>query len=110
MAGRGATVRAEREALAADLQAVDEAAWATSSLCSGWTVRDVLAHMTALARMTPAKFFQKLFASGFNLSRLQARDMDAVRTRDSGAGSQCLYTFSLEIVDGCPTTCHGHEE
>jgi uncharacterized protein (TIGR03083 family) len=68
-------VRIEREALAADLQVVDDAAWATASLCSGWTVREVLAHMTALARMTPAKFFQKLFASGFNLARLQSRDI-----------------------------------
>jgi uncharacterized protein (TIGR03083 family) len=75
MADIWAPVRPEREALAADLQAIDEAAWATPSLCSGWTVRDVLAHLTALARMTPPKFFQKLLASGFNFSRLQARDI-----------------------------------
>jgi uncharacterized protein (TIGR03083 family) len=77
MADIWVTVRPEREALASDLHAVDEAAWATPSLCSEWTVRDVLAHITALAGMTPAKFFQKLVASGFNLSRLQARDIVA---------------------------------
>lgn len=81
MAGLRATIRAEREALAAELDAIDEAAWATPSLCPGWTVRDVLAHMTALARMTPLKFFQKLVASGFSPSRLQARDI--VRERGS---------------------------
>jgi len=70
-----ATVRPEREELAADLQAIDGAAWETPSLCSGWTVRDVLAHMTALARMTPARFFHKLVASGFHPSVLQARDI-----------------------------------
>jgi uncharacterized protein (TIGR03083 family) len=75
MADVWAIVCPEREALAVDLQAIDEAAWATPSLCPGWTVRDVLAHITALARMTPAKFFQKLLASGFNPSRLQARDI-----------------------------------
>jgi len=69
------SVRPEREALAADLQAIDDAAWATPSLCSGWTVRDVLAHITALARMTPGTIFQKLVASGFNPGRIQARDI-----------------------------------
>lgn len=74
-----AIVRPEREALAEDLKPIDEAAWTTASLCPGWTVRDVLAHLTALARMTPTKFFQKLLASGFNLSRLQARDITLER-------------------------------
>jgi uncharacterized protein (TIGR03083 family) len=72
-----ANVRPEREALVLDLQSFDEAAWATPSLCPGWTVRDVVAHITALACMTPTKFFQKLVASGFNPSRLQARDITA---------------------------------
>lgn len=76
MAAIRATICQEREALAADMGAIDEAAWATPSLCPGWTVRDVLAHMTALARMTPPKFFQKLIASGFSPSRLQARDIE----------------------------------
>jgi uncharacterized protein (TIGR03083 family) len=75
MADRWAAVRPEREALAADLESIDDAAWTTPSLCPGWTVRDVLAHMTALARMTPPKFFRKLLASGFNLARLQAKDI-----------------------------------
>jgi uncharacterized protein (TIGR03083 family) len=73
------SVRPEREALAADLQAIDKGAWDTPSLCSEWTVRDVVAHITALARMTPAKFFQKLVASGFNPGRIQARDIAAER-------------------------------
>lgn len=75
MADMWEIVRPEREALAADLEAIDEAAWATPSLCPGWTVRDVVAHVTALARMTPVKFFSKLLASGFNPSRVQARDI-----------------------------------
>lgn len=70
-----AIVRPEREALAEDLEPIDSAAWTTASMCPGWTVRDVLAHMTALARMTPRVFVPKVLASGFNLSRLQARDI-----------------------------------
>ncbi|MBO0729431.1 MAG: maleylpyruvate isomerase family mycothiol-dependent enzyme [Acidimicrobiaceae bacterium] len=75
MAEFWANVRPEREALAADLHGIDSVAWATLSLCPGWTVRDVLAHMTALARMTPARFFQKLLVNGFNPSRVEARDI-----------------------------------
>ena len=75
MADLWAAVRPEREALAADLETIDEAVWTTPSLCLGWTVRDVLAHMTALARMTPPKFFRKLLASRLNLTRLQASDI-----------------------------------
>jgi uncharacterized protein (TIGR03083 family) len=75
MADIWAVLRTEREALAVDLQPLDERAWVTPSLCPGWTVRDVLAHITALARMTPAKFFQKLVASGFSPARLQSRDI-----------------------------------
>lgn len=70
-----ATIREEREALAAQLGALDEVAWATPSLCPGWTVRDVVAHMTALAGMTPQRFFLKLVSSGFNPARLQSRDI-----------------------------------
>lgn len=90
MADLWAAVRPEREALAADLDVIDEAAWGTPSLCPGWTVRDVLAHMTALARMTPTRFFQKLFASGFNLARLQAKDISLEK---GGSAQETLDRF-----------------
>jgi uncharacterized protein (TIGR03083 family) len=90
MAEIWAMVRPEREALAADLQGLDEAAWETPSLCPGWTVRVVLAHMTALARMTPAAFFRKLVASGFSPSRLQARD---IALEKGGSAEETLTRF-----------------
>jgi hypothetical protein len=46
-------VHAERRALAADLTGLAPEAWQTPSLCSGWTVHDVLAHMVATAKLTP---------------------------------------------------------
>jgi len=46
-------IHAEREALAADLAMLTDEQWATRSLCADWTVRDVLGHMTATAKMTP---------------------------------------------------------
>ena len=44
-------VHAERAALAADLAGLDDAAWATPSLCEGLSVRQVLAHITAAANL-----------------------------------------------------------
>jgi uncharacterized protein (TIGR03083 family) len=72
-------VRSERKALAADLKSIDEDGWNTPSLCDGWTVRDVLSHMTATATMTPAAFFPKLLGTGFNFSRMQEKGIAAER-------------------------------
>jgi uncharacterized protein (TIGR03083 family) len=73
------TIHAERAALAADLQALSEAQWATPSLCGEWSVRDVLAHMTATARITPPGFFLKMLTSGFSFQKLQAKDIAVER-------------------------------
>lgn len=70
-------IHAERKALAADLEGLTEAQWASPSLCTEWTIRDVVAHMTATAKMTPAKFPVKLVKSGFSLKKMQARDIAA---------------------------------
>jgi uncharacterized protein (TIGR03083 family) len=73
------TIHAERAALAADLQELADAQWETPSLCGGWSVRDVLAHMTATARITPPGFFLKMLTSGFSFQKLQARDIAVER-------------------------------
>lgn len=74
-------IHAERKALATDLQALAEAQWATPSLCTGWTVRDVLAHMTATARLTPPQFIGKFVLSGFNFASVQAKGIEAEKGR-----------------------------
>jgi|SRR5579872_567397 len=71
------TVHAERKALAADLAGIGDDGWSATSLCNQWTVRDVVAHMTASARISPASFFPKLIGSGFSLTRMQGRDIAA---------------------------------
>ena len=78
-AGTWPAVHAERKALASDLAGIGPDQWAAESLCGGWTVRDVLAHMTAAGRMTPAGFFPKLARSGFSFERLQAAGVAAER-------------------------------
>ena len=49
------TVHAERTSLATDLRELSAEDWTRPSLCTGWTVRDVLAHMTSAATLTPPR-------------------------------------------------------
>jgi uncharacterized protein (TIGR03083 family) len=67
------TIHAERNALAADLESLTDAQWTTSSLCGGWSVREVLGHMTATAAMSPPSFFSNLIGSGFRFSATARR-------------------------------------
>jgi uncharacterized protein (TIGR03083 family) len=69
----------ERKALAADLKGRSGEDWATGSLCSQWTVRDVLAHMTSTTSLTPPAFFAKLVGSGFSFNKVQEAGVAANR-------------------------------
>src|SRR5690242_2062789 len=89
-----AVIQAERKALAADLGGLSDAQWSTPSLCAGWSVRDVLAHMTATARMTPPAFFAKLVGAGFNFGKLTATDIAANR---GASPAETLARFSAEV-------------
>jgi uncharacterized protein (TIGR03083 family) len=87
-------IHAERRALAEDLASLDDAQWSTPSLCGDWTVRDVLGHMTATARMTPARFLTEMAGSGFRFNAMNAKN---VRRETAGTPAQGLAEFrSLE--------------
>ena len=103
------TVHAERKALAADLGGIGDDRWTTASLCADWTVRDVLAHMVASAKITPASFFPKLMASGFSLTRMQAKDIAAElgsSPADTLARFEAVVT-SVKRPPGPPATMLG---
>jgi uncharacterized protein (TIGR03083 family) len=87
-------IHAERKALAAELDGISEEAWGTRSLCSDWTVQDVLAHMTATSKLSGASFFPKLIGSGFSLHRMQAKDI--ARERGS-SGAEALAGFKAQL-------------
>ena len=72
-------VHTERRALAADLRDLSTEDWATASLCSQWSVRDVLAHMTSTTSLTPPAFVAKLIGSGFNFEKVQEGGVAANR-------------------------------
>ena len=88
------TIHTERAALAADLESVKEPDWDTPSLCEGWTVRDVLAHMTGTAKISPGSFFGKIIANGFSLKKLQEKDIVELR---GSAPADTLANFKAEV-------------
>jgi len=88
------TIHSERRALAADLQHLAQSQWSTPSLCAEWTVRDVLAHMTATARMGQAQFIGKFAAAGFNFKRMQLKDIAA---ETGGSPSETLDRFKSVV-------------
>lgn len=53
-------VHAERRRLAQDLAPVSGAGWDTASLCEGWTVHDVLAHLVDTAHMGRLDFVRSM--------------------------------------------------
>jgi uncharacterized protein (TIGR03083 family) len=69
------TIHAERIALADDLAGLSADQWATGSLCSEWTVHDVLAHQLSAAKMTPPKFLGRFAGAGFNFDRYTANQV-----------------------------------
>lgn len=68
-------VHSERDALAADLEGVSDDRWDTASLCDRWTVREVVAHLTATAMMTPPKFFASFAGSGFRFQAFADKEL-----------------------------------
>ena len=95
------TIHAERKALADDLGRLHGDQWSAKSLCDAWTVREVLAHMTATAKITPPTFFTKMIASGFSFPRLQAKDI-AAEKGDSPADGLARFTGIVTSVKHPP--------
>ena len=88
-------IHAERKSLAGDLRPLTDEQWATTSLCEQWTVRDVLAHMTAAATLTPPVFFATLIGSGFSFDKVQDKGIAAHRgdsPADALAGFEKVQT------------------
>ncbi|MEV7554597.1 maleylpyruvate isomerase family mycothiol-dependent enzyme [Amycolatopsis sp. NPDC089917] len=62
-------IRAERAALANDLAGLTEEQWETPSLCAGLSAREVLAHITAGASLTPARWFAGVIRCRFDFDK-----------------------------------------
>ncbi|MUN63468.1 maleylpyruvate isomerase family mycothiol-dependent enzyme [Kocuria sediminis] len=78
-------VHAERQALARDLEHLPGPQWATPSLCPGWDVHDVLAHLVDDASTTRPGFLCRLAAAGLDFDRCNARGIARQRRADPRA-------------------------
>lgn len=72
-------VHAERAALIADLERLDDGAWQAASLCDGWSVHDVVAHLVDVAMTTRVGFLLDMARAGFDFDRQNARGVARAR-------------------------------
>ncbi len=95
-----AQIESGRRALSDYLAGLSASDWSRPSLCAGWTVKDVAAHMLVIPTMSKGKVFRAFLGAGFDLTKMNARfvrrlaaDMSAAdivaATRDS-AGSRSM--------------------
>jgi uncharacterized protein (TIGR03083 family) len=72
-------ISAERRAFGKVLEGLSESDWETSSLCAGWRVREVVAHMTMPFRFSTVRFLGEMVRSRGNFARMA----DRVARRDA---------------------------
>lgn len=70
--GAWALIHAERAALADDLAELTEQQWETQSLCDLFSVREVLAHLTAGASLGPIRWVAGVIRCRFDFDRHNA--------------------------------------
>ncbi len=64
-----ALIHAERAALADDLAGLTPEQWATTSLCTELTVREVLAHLTSAATLNPLRWLAGVIRCRFDFDK-----------------------------------------
>ncbi|MFY7066676.1 maleylpyruvate isomerase family mycothiol-dependent enzyme [Nocardiopsis changdeensis] len=82
MNGVWALVHAERRALVEDLAGLPPDRWGTPSLCDGWTVHDVAAHLVDSARTTRVGFVLGMLRARLDFDRLNGAGV--ARERGNG--------------------------
>lgn len=98
-------VHAEREALTAFLESLDEKQWEKPSLCEGWSVHYVVAHLIDTAKTTRLNFMVGLAAARFDFDRQNAKGV----ARERGATpAQTLQR--LRAVTGRTSTPPGSRD
>jgi uncharacterized protein (TIGR03083 family) len=88
-------VAAEFLALGGLLESATEAQWDTPSLCAGWRVREVIAHMTMAARYSEEEFMAELSRCDFDFGRLS--NQIAARDAELPAG-ELVASLRAEVM------------
>lgn len=76
------TVRAERQRLAGDLSELRADQWSLPSLCPGWDVHDVLAHLVDTARTTCLSFVRDLLKARLDFDRANENGIARHKSQD----------------------------
>jgi uncharacterized protein (TIGR03083 family) len=87
--------QAERERLAALFDDLSPDQWHTASLCAGWRVREVVAHMTMPFRIKPLGFMVGMVGAGFSFNKFADRDARSTARDNSGAELAALYRHNV---------------
>ena len=86
-----ASIAAERRELAAILGGLPPESWDSLTLCAGWRVREVVAHITMPFRYPPPRFAFEMIRSRGNFNRMADRcaRRDAAAPPDQLAAALC---------------------
>jgi uncharacterized protein (TIGR03083 family) len=79
------SIKNGRGALGDYLAGLSAAEWNKPSLCAGWTVQDVAAHMLVIPTMSKGRVFRSFLGSGFNLDKMNAKFVKNITTSMSAA-------------------------
>ncbi len=63
----------QRRQLTGVLETLDDAQWETPSLCSAWTVRDVVGHLVSFSESGTPKVLLRMVLNGFNFDKMNAK-------------------------------------
>lgn len=86
----------ERDQLVAQLRTLTEPQWATPSLCDGWTVRDVTAHILMPYELRIPRFLAGILRARFGFDRLA----DRWALADTRTGPQLVDAVAATTADG----------
>ena len=84
----------ERSVLLAELEGLTDEQWSTMTVCRPWTVRHLVAHMTALGNQTAPNFLKGLLTSGFSFDKFVAKDLVKF---NQGSNADVLAGFAKTV-------------
>lgn len=109
---RTALATAERKDLADFLETLEPEHWERPSLCSEWTVRDVVAHLISYEEIGLSEFAGRFLRAGFRFGRMNARRLEEfgarapaelvayVRAHARPAGPTAMADARIGLTDG----------
>ena len=83
-------VHAERARLVSDLEGMAVGNWSTPSLCPGWSVHDVLAHLVDTAKTSRIGFVRRMIAARFDFDGDNALGITRQKHDDPAATLQAM--------------------